>query len=398
MVNFPIYLDNHSTTKPDSRVVEAMLPYLTEIYGNASTKANEFGWKAEAAVENARKQTAGIINAQCKEIILTSGATESINLAIKGAAESYHAKGNHIITAQTEHKAVLDTCKHLEKSGFLVTYLKVDKYGLIDLNELCDSITDKTILASIMFANNEIGTIQAIEEIGKICGERGVLFHTDATQAIGKIPVDVVKCNIDMLSMTAHKLHGPKGVGALYIKSASPKIKLNPQSFGGSQEKGLRAGTMNVPGIVGLGKACEIAVSEIENENQRIKYLRDKLQSDIVNAINESYVNGHSIHRLPNNLNISFRGVDADSLMMSIKDIAVSTGSACSSDSPETSHVLNAINVSEELKRSTIRFGLSRFTTDEEIDYVIKKVTEEIHHLREISPAYQMKKGVYEDA
>jgi cysteine desulfurase len=398
MINFPIYLDNHSTTKPDPRAVEAMLPYLTEIYGNASTKANEFGWKAEAGVELARKQVAGIINAQSKEIIFTSGATESINLAIKGAAESYSAKGNHIITAQTEHKAVLDTCKHLEKSGFLVTYLKVDKNGLIDPNELSNSITDNTILVSIMFANNEIGTIQPIEEIGKICSERGVLFHTDATQAIGKIPVDVIKCNIDMLSMTAHKLHGPKGVGALYIKNRSPKIKLNPQSFGGGQEKALRAGTMNVPGIVGLGKACEIAGSEIEGESKSVKHLRDMLQTGIMSTVNESYMNGHPIHRLPNNLNISFRGVDADSLMMSMNDIAVSTGSACSSDSPETSHVLNAINVNEDLKRCTIRFGLSRFTTEEEIDHVIKKITEKVHHLREISPAYQMKKGAYEEA
>ncbi len=398
MIKFPIYLDNHSTTQPYPRVVEAMLPYFTEIYGNASTKANEFGWKAEAGVENARKQVAKIINAESKEIIFTSGATESINLAIKGAAETYSAKGNHIITAPTEHKAVLDTCKHLEKLGFDVTYLKVDKHGLIDLNELQNVITDKTILVSIMFANNEIGTIQPIEAIGKICNKLGVLFHTDATQAIGKIPVDVVKCNIDLLSLTGHKLHGPKGTGALYIKNKSPKINLNPQTFGGGQEKGLRAGTLNVPGIVGLGKACEIELNEMADENKRINILRDKLQNKITSALDDVYVNGHPQNRLPNNLNISFKYVDSDSLMMSMKEIAVSTGSACSSASVEASHVLNAIGLSEDLKRCTIRFGLSRFTTEEEIDYTINKVIEQVNHLREISPAHQMKKGVYEEA
>lgn len=398
MLKFPIYLDNHSTTKPDPRVVEAMLPYLTENYGNASTKANEFGWKAEAGVELARKQTAKIINAQPKEIIFTSGATESINLAIKGAAEAYSPGKNHIITSPTEHKAVLDTCKHLVRSGFSVTYLKVDKYGLINIDELKKAITEKTLLVSIMFANNEIGTIQPIEDIGNLCLARGVLFHTDATQAIGKVPVDVVKSNIDMLSMTAHKFHGPKGIGALYVRNTSPKIKLTLQTFGGGQEKGLRAGTLNVPGIVGLGKACEIALDEMAEESISIKLLRDKLQNTLSNSLKDSYVNGHPEQRLPNNLNISFRYVDSDTLMMSMKEIAVSTGSACSSDSPETSHVLNAIGIHEDLKRCTIRFGLSRFTSEEQIDYTISKVIEKVNYLRGISPTFQNNKGVYEEA
>lgn len=398
MIKFPIYLDNHSTTRPDPRVVEAMLTCLTENYGNASTKAHEFGWKAEAAVEAARKSAAGLLNAARDEIIFTGGATESINLALKGAAESYRSKGNHIITQQTEHKAVLDTCRYLEKCGFTVTYLPVDKYGMIDLDELAGAITDKTILVSIMFANNEIGTIQPVHEIGRICNERNVLFHTDATQAIGKIPVDVIKDNIDLLSMTGHKFHGPKGCGLLFIKNKSPKIKLTPQTHGGSQEKGLRSGTLNVPAIAGLGKACEIARSEIQTEFSLLKSLRDRLQNGITSNIKEVAINGHPVYRLPNNLNISFRGVNADSLMMAIREIAVSTGSACSSDSPETSHVLNAIGAEAELKRSTIRFGVSRFNTEEEIDFVINKLTETIKHLREISPAYQTKKGAYAES
>lgn len=395
MINFPIYLDNHSTTRPDPRVVEAMLPYFTEIYGNASTKAHEFGWKAEAAVEAARKSTAKLLNADADEIIFTGGATESINLAIKGAAESYRVKGNHIITQVTEHKAVLDTCRYLEKNGFDVTYLTVDKYGMIDTDKLRKAVTDKTILVSIMFANNEIGTIQPVEEIGKLCKEKNVLFHTDATQAIGKVTVDVIKHGIDMLSLTGHKFHGPKGCGALYIKKKSPKIKLAVQTHGGSQEKGLRAGTLNVPGIVGLGKACEISFAEMEAESRKLKLLRDKLEQGIISQIEDVVINGHPENRLPNNLNISFRDVKADALMMAMREIAVSTGSACSSDSPETSHVLNATAMEEDLKRSTIRFGLSRFSTEEEIDFVINKLSETVKRLREISPAYRIKNKEY---
>lgn len=383
---------------PDPRVVDAMLPYFTVIYGNASTKAHEFGWKAEAAVEAARKSAAKLINASADEIIFTGGATESINLALKGAAESYRSKGAHIITQQTEHKAVLDTCRYLEKCGFTVTYLSVDKYGMIDMEQLAGAVTEKTILVSVMFANNEIGTIQPVNEIGKLCSERNVLFHTDATQAIGKITVDVKKDNIDLLSMTGHKFHGPKGCGALFIKNKSPKIKLAAQLHGGSQERGLRSGTLNVPGIVGFGMACEIAGNELNIEAVQLKYLRDKLEHGIISRTEDTVINGHPVNRLPNNLNISFRGVSADSLMMAMREIAVSAGSACSSDSPETSHVLNAIGLEEDLKRSTIRFGLSRFNTEEEIDFVINKLTETIKHLRDISPAYQLKKGAYAES
>ncbi|MCI0448863.1 MAG: IscS subfamily cysteine desulfurase [Chlorobi bacterium] len=396
MLKFPIYLDNHSTTQPDPRVVKVMLPFFTEIYGNASSSTNEFGWKAGAAVENARKQVSKLINSDSREIIFTSGATESINLAIKGTADAYSHKGNHIITVKTEHKAGLDSCKSLEKKGYAVTYLSVDKYGLIDLDELKNAITGKTILVSVMYANNEIGTIQHIEDIANICKEKGVLFHTDATQAVGKIALDVSKLNIDLLSFSAHKMHGPKGVGALYIKNKSPKIKITPQTDGGEQEKDLRAGTLNVPGIVGFGKACEIALNEMDSEISRIKNLRDTMYNGIISQLDEVYLNGHPDKRLVNNLNLSFKYVNSDALMMSMKEIALSTGSACSSGSMETSHVLNAINISEDLRHSAVRFGLGRFNNDEEIQYTIHKVVEKVNYLRKISPAYQMaKKGVY---
>lgn len=399
MLKLPIYLDNHSTTRTDPRVADVMLPYFTTIYGNASSKSHEFGWKAEAAVENARTQTAKLLNADSKEIIFTSGATESVNLAIKGIAEAYSSKGNHIITVQTEHKAVLDTCRHLEKIGFTITYLKVDKYGLIDLEELKSSINDKTILVSIMFANNEIGTVQPAEEIGKICKDKGVLFHTDATQAVGRIPVDVEKSNIDLLSFSSHKMYGPKGAGALYIKNRLPKIRLSPQIDGGGQERGIRAGTLNVPALVGFGKACEIALNETEPESKRLKELRNKLHNGIISALKDVYLNGHPEFRLANNLNLSFKYVDSDSLMTSMKEIAVSSGSACSSESAEASHVLKAISTDESLAHSSIRFGLGRFNTEEEIDYVINKVVEKVTYLREISPVYQMaKKGDYAEA
>ncbi|MCI0717360.1 MAG: IscS subfamily cysteine desulfurase [Chlorobi bacterium] len=396
MLKFPIYLDNHSTTQPDPRVVKVMLPFFTEIYGNASSSTNEFGWKAGAAVENARKQVSKLINSDSREIIFTSGATESINLAIKGTADAYSHKGNHIITVKTEHKAGLDSCKSLEKKGYAVTYLSVDKYGLIDLDELKNAITGKTILVSVMYANNEIGTIQHIEDIANICKEKGVLFHTDATQAVGKIALDVSKLNIDLLSFSAHKMHGPKGVGALYIKNKSLKIKITPQTDGGEQEKDLRAGTLNVPGIVGFGKACEIALNEMDSEISRIKNLRDTMYNGIISQLDEVYLNGHPDKRLVNNLNLSFKYVNSDALMMSMKEIALSTGSACSSGSMETSHVLNAINISEDLRHSAVRFGLGRFNNDEEIQYTIHKVVEKVNYLRKISPAYQMaKKGVY---
>lgn len=399
MIKLPIYLDNHSTTRTDPRVVDAMMPYLKEIYGNPSSKSHEFGWKADAAIENARKQTAAIINADSREIIFTSGATESVNLAIKGIAEAYSSKGNHIITAQTEHKAVLDSCRHLEKTGFAVTYLKVNKYGLIDLEELKNSIHDKTILVSIMFANNEIGTIQPVEEIGKICRDKGILFHTDATQAVGKIPLDAGKNNIDLLSFSSHKMYGPKGVGALYIKNKPPKITVSPQIDGGGQERGIRAGTLNVPAIVGFGKACEIALNEMETESKRLKELRNKLHNGIISALKDVYLNGHPEFGLANNLNLSFKYVDSDALMIAMKEIAVSSGSACSSESAEASHVLKAISTDESRAHSSIRFGLGRFNTEEEIDYVINKVVEKVIYLREISPAYQMaKKGEYAEA
>src|SRR4030095_8513369 len=399
MLKFPIYLDNQSTTRPDPRVIDAMMPYLTEIYGNPSSKSHEFGWTAEAGGENARAQAAKLINASCNEIIFTSGATESVNLALKGAADAYSAKGNHIITVQTEHKSVLDSCRHLEKKGFAVTYVKVDKTGLIDLNELKNSINDKTILVSVMIANNEIGTIQPVDEIGKICREKGVLFHTDATQAVGKIPVDVERSCIDLLSCSSHKMYGPKGAGLLYIKNRSPKIKMSSQIDGGGQERGLRSGTLNVPAIVGFGKACEIASNEMEAESARIKALRNKLLNGIISALSAVYIIGHPEKRIANNLNLSFKYVSSDSLMLELKEIALSTGSACSSGSAETSYVLKAINLSDDLARSAVRFSPGRYNTEEEIDYVINKVIEKVNYLRENFPVYQMaKKGDYAEA
>jgi cysteine desulfurase len=387
MLKFPIYLDNHSTTRVDPLVVESMLPYFTEIYGNASSKSHVFGWKAEAAVENARHQAARLINSNYREIIFTSGATESINLAIKGIAETYSSKGNHIITCVTEHEAVLDSCRSLEEKGFEVTYLGVDKYGLIDLQELEKSFTARTILVSIMFANNEIGTIQPVNEIAKICKKRNVLFHSDATQAAGKIEIDVTECSFDLLSFSSHKIYGPKGVGALYGRSRIPKNRITPQIDGGAQERGIRAGTLNVPGIVGFGKACEIAKNVLEAEALNTELLRDRLYEGLISKISGIKLNGHPQKRLPNNLNISIEGIDADSLMMAAKDIAVSTGSACSSESVAQSHVLKAIGVSPELMRSTIRIGIGRFNTSEEIDYVLSMLIRKIIELREITGA-----------
>ncbi len=385
MMKTPIYLDNHSTTKVDPRVVETMLPYFTENYGNASSKHHEFGWKSEGAVENARKQIAQLIGVETREIVFTSCATESINLALKGIAEANSSKGNHIITAVTEHKAVLDTCKRLEKYGFTITYLPVDRTGLINPDDVKKAITDKTILVTIMMANNEIGTIAPIAEIGGICRKVGVLFHTDATQAVGKIPVDVSTLNIDLMSFSAHKLYGPKGVGALFVRRATPRINPAGQIDGGGHEQGMRSGTLNVPAIVGFGKAAALAQVEMTSESTRISALRDKLEEGITSQLDDTVVNGNLNVRLPNTTNFMFRGLNADRLIMDMKDIAVSTGSACSSASPEPSHVLRGIGLNDEDVFSSVRFGLGRFTTEEEIDYTINRVVQNVKAIREKS-------------
>ncbi len=395
MLKFPIYLDYHATTPMDERMLEAMLPYFREHFGNAASRNHSFGWVAEEAVEKARKQIASLINASPKEIVFTSGATESNNLAIKGVAEMYAEKGNHIITAATEHKAVLDTCKRLEKRGCRVTYLPVRPDGLIDLDQLRDSITDKTILVSIMYGNNEIGTVQDIRTIGQICHEKGALFHTDATQAVGKIPVDVIADNIDLLSCTAHKMYGPKGVGALYVRRKNPRVQLTAQMDGGGHERGMRSGTLNVPGIVGFGKAAELCHQLMPEEMPRLERLRNKLKDDILAELDEVYINGTMERRLPHNLNMSFAYVEGESLLMGINDIAVSSGSACTSATLEPSYVLKALGAGDDLAHSSIRFGLGRFTTEEEIDYTIGKVVEVVKKLRELSPLYEMvKEGI----
>jgi cysteine desulfurase len=385
----PVYMDNHATTQVDPRVLEAMLPYFTEKYGNAASRNHEFGWKAEEAVETARGQIARLINASPKEIIFTSGATESDNLALKGVAEFHRAKGNHIITQATEHKAVLDVCKRLESSGCQITCLPVAKDGIVNLDGLRRAITPKTILISIMYANNEIGVVQPIAEIGKIAKQAGVLFHTDAVQAIGKIPVDVERDAIDLLSISAHKLYGPKGVGALYVRRKNPRVQLAPMIDGGGHERGLRSGTLNVPGIVGLGKACEIAAKEMAEESTRLGALRDKLKDAILSRLDGATINGSMDHRLPGNLNLSFAGVEGDALLMGINDVAVSSGSACTSATLEPSHVLSALGVPEELAHSSIRFGLGRFNTAEDVDYVAARVVETVKRLRELSPLYE---------
>ncbi|HEX4136854.1 MAG TPA: IscS subfamily cysteine desulfurase [Bryobacteraceae bacterium] len=391
----PIYLDNHATTQMDPRVLEAMLPYFTKYFGNSASRNHEFGWVAEQAVDKARKQIADLIGASAREIIFTSGATESDNLAIKGVAEMYAEKGNHIITAATEHKAVLDTCKKLEKSGYRVTYLPVKGDGLIDLDMLREAITDKTILVTIMYANNEIGVLQPVAEIGKICREKGVLFHTDGVQAIGKVPVDVNKDNIDLMSITAHKLYGPKGIGALYVRRKSPRVQLTAQMDGGGHERGMRSGTLNVPGIVGLGEACAISQREMPEESKRLQYLRDKLRSKLESELDEVYLNGSWEHRLPHSLNLSFAYVEGESLLMGINDVAVSSGSACTSATLEPSYVLKALGLGDDIAHSSIRFGIGRFNTEEEIDYVADKLINVVRKLRELSPLYEMaKEGV----
>ncbi len=391
-----VYMDNHATTPMDQRVLDAMLPFFTEKFGNPGSRNHVFGWEAEAAVDRAREQVAKLINAKPKEIIFTSGATESDNLALKGVVEFYKEKGNHVITAPTEHKAILDTCRALERKGVAqVTYLPVDKFGLVDPDDVRAAITDKTILISLMHANNEIGTIQPIHEIGKIAKERGVLFHSDATQGVGKLAVDVEAMGIDLMSFTAHKLYGPKGCGALYVRARNPRVRLTPMIDGGGQERGMRSGTLNVPGIVGLGEACELAGALMERESERILRLREQLRQRIMGRLDEVYLNGHAMRRLPGNLNLSFAFVEGESLLMGLKDIAVSSGSACTSATLEPSYVLKALGVGDELAHTSIRFGLGRFNTEEEVEYVADRVADEVQRLREMSPLYEMaKEGV----
>lgn len=393
-MQLPIYLDNNSTTKCDPRVFEAMTPFFIEDYGNAASKSHAYGWKTEEAVDYAREQIAKIIGANSKEIIFTSGATESNNLALKGVYEMYAAKGNHFITVSTEHKAILDACKHLEKLGAEVTYLPVAEDGLVTVDQIREAIKPNTVLVSVMYANNELGVIQPIREIGALCKEHGILFHTDATQAVGKIPVNVLEDNIDLLSFTAHKMYGPKGVGALYVRRKNPRVKVTSQIDGGGHERGMRSGTLNVPGIVGFGKACEIAAAEMEEDAERLCAMRDRLENALL-QIEEAYVNGNREHRLPHTTNISFKYVEGEGLMMGVKDIAVSSGSACTSASLEPSYVLKNLGLDDELAHSSIRFGLGRFTTDEEIDFTIKCVTDAVNKLRDMSPLWEMfKEGI----
>src|SRR5438094_3767259 len=394
-VKLPIYLDYHATTPVDPRVVEVMVPYFSEHFGNAASRNHPFGWEAEEAVERARKQVADLIGANAKEIVFTSGATESDNLAIKGVAEMYREKGNHIITCVTEHKAVIDTCKRLEKEGYRVTYLPVQKNGLINLDDLRAAITDKTILITIMTANNEIGVIQPIAEIGAIAKEKGILFHTDGVQAVGKVPFDVNALKVDLVSISGHKIYGPKGVVALYVRRRNPRVLLAEQISGGGHERGMRSGTLNVTGIVGLGKAAQLCQQEMEKDTARLRSLRDRLNAALHKNLDEIYINGSTEHRLPHNLNISFAYVEGESLLMGINDVAVSSGSACTSASLEPSYVLKALGAGDDLAHSSIRFGLGRFTTKEEVDYVADKLTSVVTRLREMSPLYELaKEGV----
>ena len=392
MLKLPVYLDYNATTPCDPRVVEVMLPYFTERFGNAASRSHSFGWVAEEAVDIAREQVARLIGAETKEVIFTSGATESTNLAMKGVFETYTAKGNHIITTNIEHKAVLDTCKNLENKGAEITYLHVNADGMIDLAELESAIKPTTILISIMYANNEIGVIQPIKKIGEIAKMREVIFFSDATQAVGKIPVDVIQDDIDIMAFSAHKMYGPKGVGGLYVRRKNPRVKLQAQIDGGGHERGMRSGTLNVPGIAGFGKACEICMNEMEQDAGRLEILRNKLENALL-QLEESYVNGNKEHRLPQVTNLSFRHVESQGLMMGFnKEIAVSSGSACTSASIEPSYVLKALGLDDEMAHSSLRFSLGRFTTAEEIDFVIWKVTESVNKLREMSPLWDMYK------
>ena len=392
-MKLPVYMDNHATTQADSRVVEAMIPFFTEHFGNAASRQHRFGWVAEEAVESARKTIARQINADAKEIIFTSGATESNNLALKGIAEAYCRKGKHLITTTMEHRSILDVCSALERSGFRVTYLNVDEFGMVRPKDVRDAITDETILVSVMMANNEIGTIAPLAEIGSICLERGILLHTDAAQCIGKLPIDVQLLNVHCMSISAHKMYGPKGIGALYVRSKNPRVKIIQQVEGGGHERGMRSGTLNVPAIVGFAKAVRLAAEQHGEESARITSLRDKLEEQLL-SVEGARRNGHRTNRLYNNLNMTFPYVHADDLIMALKDdVAVSSGSACSSadlDSTKVSHVLKAIGLNDELARSTIRIGLGRFNTEEEVEYVAKKIVEAVRRLRDLSPQYQM--------
>lgn len=389
-MKLPVYMDHHATTPADPRVVEAMLPYFSEVFGNAASRNHEYGWRAEEAVETARGQIARLIGAIPREVIFTSGATESNNLALKGFAERRVDRGNHIITCVTEHKAVLDPCRRLEKQGFQVTYLPVGRDGLFEVQRLEDAITAKTILISVMYANNETGVIQPIAEIGRVARERGVAFHVDAAQAVGKIPVDVERDRIDLLSLTAHKMYGPKGVGALYVRRRAPRVEIAPLMDGGGHERGMRSGTLNVPAIVGFGEAAAICQSGMAAEGARLSALRNRLLERLRERINDIAVNGSLDHRLPHNLNVSFAHVDGESLLMGLApDVAVSSGSACTSAIPEPSHVLRAMGVPDRLAHSSIRFGLGRFNSEEEVDYVASKVEQVVSRLRELSPSYE---------
>jgi len=390
MVRLPIYLDNHATTRTDPRVLDAMLPFFTEHYGNAASRTHAFGWKAEEAVDTARGQVAALIGADAKEIVFTSGATESNNLAIKGVAGMHRREGNHIVTVQTEHRAVLDPCRRLQGEGFDVTFLPVDRFGRVSPEQVADAITPRTVLVSVMLANNEVGTLQPVAAIGKLCKQRGVLLHTDATQAVGRVPVDVETLQADLLSLSAHKLYGPKGVGALYVRRRNPHVRLEPILDGGGHERGMRSGTLPVPNVVGFGAACGLAAAALATEPPSIRALRDRLHEGLAENILELTLNGHPDERLQNNLNLSFSHVRGDALLMALKTVAVSSGSACTSASVEPSYVLRAMGVADDLAHSSIRFGLGRFNTEEEIDYTIEEVTRVVRHLRSLSPEYAM--------
>jgi len=391
-MKLPIYMDYQATTPVDKRVLEAMMPYFMEKFGNAASRNHSYGWEAEKAIDEARELIAQAIAAAAREIIFTSGATESNNIALKGIAEMYASRGDHIITVKTEHPAILDTAARLERQGKRVTYLPVQKDGIIDLDKLRRAITDKTILISIMAVNNEIGVIQPMAEIGKIAREHGVIFHTDATQALGKIPLDVNSMNIDLMSFSGHKIYGPKGIGGLYVRRRNPRIRCAPLLDGGGHERGMRSGTLNVPGIVGFGKAVALAMEEMDSETVRLTGLREKLKNTIMSQLDEVYLNGHPEKRIPGNLNISFAYVEGESLLMEMDDVALSSGSACTSATLDASHVLNALGVDDELAHSSIRFGMGRFTTEEEIDYVGTKIVRAVKRLREMSPLYEMAK------
>ncbi len=396
-LKLPIFMDSQSTTPVDPRVLEEMIPYFTEKFGHPASRNHPFGWEAEGGVDKAREQIAKLIGARDpKEVIFTSGGTEAINLALKGVAEMYREKGNHIVTTTIEQRATLDVCKRLERQGFEVTYLPVGREGLVDVEAVRAALTDKTILISIMFANNEIGTIQPVAELGKLAKEKGIIFHTDATQAVGKIPVDVEAMGIDLLSATAHMLYGPKGVGALYVRRKNPRVRLAPMVDGGGHERGMRSGTVPVPLVVGFGKAAEICREVMGEESKRLAALRDRLQEQIVSKVDEAYVNGHPTLRLPHNLNISFAYVEGESVLMGLnREAALASGSACTSATLEPSYVISALGVDSELAHSSIRFGLHRFSTEEEVDFVAQKTVEVIHRLREMSPLYELaKEGV----